>query len=164
MKDTWKGANNMFKFKRKLKHLTKESREKTQEFDVPSQLQFFTPMGGCRNIQFYKPEILVQFLKEFDQIVERFLVEGKVDEYNSGAFLDDYIDEIIELAKKDLQHQNIEHRNVIYSIKSIEQGYLLNYTKEEEEIIKYMEECNSNHEEEKEDEKKALQIYPGNVA
>lgn len=154
----------MFKLRRKLKHLAKESREKTQEYDVPSQLQFFTPMGGCRNVQFHTPHVLAQFIKEFDQIVEQFLEEGNMDEYNSGAFLDSYIKTIIDMAKRDLLHQYIEHRNVIYSIKSIEQGYLLNYMKEEEEIKGYLQQYNLKNKEEEENEKKSLQIYSGNVA
>lgn len=155
----------MFKWKKgKYKYLVQESRTKTQEFDKPTELRFFTNMGGMRCCDFIMPEILKRFIEDFDGIVDELIKTNHLDEFNSGAFLDEYIENIISLSRRDIQKQYIEHVNVIYSIRSIEQGYLLNFQEEEKQIRKYLEDSKSDNEEDERYEKKQLQIYAGSVA
>lgn len=155
----------MFKFKKKKhKYLLSESKAKTQEFDRPSQLQFFTGMGGTRNTGFHLPEVLKQFINDLDDIVEEFIEKTNPDEYNSGKFMDDYIDNIIDLAQKDLQRQKIEHLNVIYSIRSIEESWLLNYQEEEKQIRKCLEGIDDRIKEDEDYEGKQRKVYTGSFA
>lgn len=154
----------MYKFKRKQKYLIPKSKTVTQEFDKPSQLQFFSWMGGTRPVAYAMPEVLEQFLKDFENIVDEFIRVGNPDEYNKGSFMDEQIETIIRLARKDLQRQRIEHTNVIYSIRSIEQSSLCELAYEKMQIEKSIEEDQCDKMKEDVKYEKNLQIYAGNVA
>lgn len=146
----------MFGFKKKQKWLLSDSKKKSLEYDVPSQLRYWTPMGGCRQLEFIPHKSFVHLVENMDSIIDKFMNEVTLDEFNSGTFMDEYIDLIVDLAKKDYQKQAIEHAYVIKSIKQIERGYLLGYKSELKQLEKFLSEKSSEMVEEgRTDETKA---------
>lgn len=123
---------------RKNKRMISNSKRKTQEYDTPTQLCFFSEMGGCRQISYVLPEVMKNLITNIDKTVDQMLNNVSLDEFNTGNFMDDYINGIAALAKNDIITQSIEHAHVIESIKEIEQGYLLAYRAEQDMIKGYI--------------------------
>ena len=126
--------------RRNRKQMINSLKRKTQEYDLPTQLQFFSTMGGCRQISYVVPEVMQNLILNIDKTIAQIADKVTLDEFNKGSFLDEYIDNISALAKNDIINQSIEHSNVIESIKEIEKGYLLDYRLEQNMLEKHISE------------------------
>lgn len=128
----------MFKLKKKRHWLTANEKMKTQEYDRPGRLEFWTSRGGVRPVDYVLPAVVENLINNIEKETDEFLRSAKVDEYNNGSFFDEYIEAIIELGQNNLDKQFAEHEHIIEGIRSIEEGYLLNYEHQQKEIQKWM--------------------------
>lgn len=125
----------MFRWKSNIGRLIKEKWKKQNSGQgISFPLKYFTHMGGTRQTDYRLPGIVQDFAKDFDIQVKRFLRQASADDLNDGSYYDLFIEEIIELGKKNLDSQFMAHQSVISGIRSIEKGCLLTVQREKEQI------------------------------
>lgn len=117
-----------------------KGREKKQGDSTRCSIEYHTAAGGLSPGDYVIPGVVLELVDNIDEIVDKFFENAVIDELNSGTFLDDYIDNIIELGKNHLEQQALEHKYMIEGIQSVERGELLSCLSEQREINKRIEE------------------------
>lgn len=77
---------------------------------------YIDELTSLRPVDYAEPEIIGRFLIEGEKIWGKKIPKMKLDQFNSG-FLDEYINQIIELALSDIERQRIKHKNVLTDIR-----------------------------------------------
>lgn len=145
-------------------NLWQRGKERSRSSTMSENLAYFTPMGGLKPDAYVMPKAVMELVDNIDEIVDKFFENAIIDELNSGAFLDEYIDHIIELGRIALKQQALEHQHMIEGIQSIERGVLLQNLSQQREIQKKLEDVKGNQEVEKENEKTSRCIYKEIIA
>ena len=80
-----------------------------------------------------EPQIISDFLKHGTEIVEKKIKSMKLDEFNA-SFLDDYIDNIIDVGLANVENQRIIHLRILNDIRVGQSSYLMQYKKDLEKL------------------------------
>lgn len=96
-------------------------------------------MSGYYQVDYENPVVIKDFLKNGSQYVGEKIRAMKPDGFNA-SFLDKYIDDLIELAKADIEQQRVSHERTILDIKTGQITTVKFYKKELEKISHEIEE------------------------
>ena len=112
-----------------------EKSKRGNGYEEAGELIFNTPTAGWRALDYVTPKIMTDYRNNIDIIVEEFSQRIDYDEFIKGSFLDAEIDKIVDLAMRDLEHQENNHARVNESIHIIGRGDLLRYMTEYEMLL-----------------------------
>ena len=90
-------------------------------------------MSSWMPVDYHEPTVISGFLKSGDRIIAKMIKEMKVDQFNDG-FLDQYINNLIDVAISDLNNQRIFHLKAIEDIRFGQQSKLNMYKAELDKI------------------------------
>lgn len=113
--------------------------KKAKSHWVPKRTEYRISMGGMKPDPYVMPEVVIELGENIDQMIDEFLEHANIDELNSGAFLDEYIDHVIELGRNQLKQQSYEHQHMIEGIQSARRGELLLCMSQQREVMKEIE-------------------------
>lgn len=99
------------------------------------------PLSGYYQVDYDTPNEIKNFLKNGSKFVEEKIRAMRPDSFNA-SFLDRYIDDLIELAKADIERQRVSHERAILDIKTGQITQLKIYKKELEKINQEIEGLN----------------------
>ena len=77
---------------------------------------YLNEISGWRPVDYHDPECIKKMLEKGDQLIAEKVQTMKLDEYNM-SFLDEYIDDIVDIALKDIEEQRIRHERVLQEIR-----------------------------------------------
>lgn len=125
-----------FRLRKKNFWFTKKQKKKAKNYWVPESIKYRTSMGGGKPDPYVMPEMVIELGENIEEMIDEFLENADINELNSGAFLDEYIDHVVELGRNHLKQQAYEHQHMIEAIQSVERGELLACMSQQREIRK----------------------------